>query len=431
MKGAPMTKTSDSSPAPARVISLFSGAGGLDYGLEAAGFQTAVALEMDRDCCATLRASRPTWEVIERDLLDVPTEEILEVGRLRRGEVDLLVGGPPCQPFSKAGYWSKGDTLRLSDPRANTLSAYMRVVEEALPRAFLLENVGGLAFEGKDEGLRLLLERIAQINKKTASRYTPHIKVLNAADYGVPQLRERVILVASREGTEFRFPEARFAADTTEETPLLRGSLSKLPPHRTAWDALGDEPHPEDEELEPKGKWAELLPSIPEGLNYLHHTERGEGERLFGWRTRYWSFLLKLAKAKPSWTIQAQPGPAIGPFHWKSRRLSVRELCRLQTFPEDVEIIGGRTSAQKQLGNAVPSLLAEVLGREIRVQLLGGKPVRGELRLLPADRGPPPPAEPAAPVPRAFLKLVGEHAAHPGTGKGNAARARRPREQTA
>lgn len=429
-----MAKTTRREPplARPRVLSLFSGAGGLDYGLEAAGFQTSVALEMDRDCCATLQASRPDWQVINRNILDVPTEEILEVGKLRRGEVDLLVGGPPCQPFSKAGYWSKGDTLRLEDPRANTLSAYMRVVEEALPRAFLLENVGGLAFEGKDEGLRLLLERIAQINQKTGSNYVPCTKVLSAAAYGVPQLRERVILIASREGTEFRFPEARFGADTPEEeAPLLRGSYARLQPYRTAWDALGDESPPDGEELETKGKWADLLPTIPEGLNYLHHTERGEGERLFGWRTRYWSFLLKLAKARPSWTIQAQPGPAIGPFHWKSRRLSMRELCRLQTFPEDVQIVGGRTSVQKQLGNAVPSLLAEVLGREVRVQLLGAKPVPGELRLLPADRGPPPPPEPVAPTPRAFLKLVGEHAAHPGTGKGNAARARRAREETA
>jgi DNA (cytosine-5)-methyltransferase 1 len=419
---------------PPRVLSLFSGAGGLDYGLEAAGFRTAVTLEMDRDSCATMRASRPDWRVIERDIIEVPTEEMLEVGQWRRGEVDLLVGGPPCQPFSKAGYWSKGDTLRLDDPRAHTLSAYMRVVEQALPRAFLLENVEGLAFEGKDEGLRLLLDRLTQINRQTGSNYVPHLKVLSAASYGVPQLRERVFLVASREGTAFRFPEPRFAADEEDEAlslPLLRASQPRLPPLRTAWDALGDEEPPASEDLSPKGKWGSLLASIPEGMNYLHHTERGGGARLFGWRTRYWSFLLKLAKAKPSWTIQAQPGPAIGPFHWKSRRLSVRELCRLQTFPEDVQIVGGRTSAQKQLGNAVPSLLAEVLGREIRHQLLGLKPTSKPLRLLPPDRGTPPPPEPCAPVPAELLQLVGEHAAHPGTGKGNAARARRAREDAA
>lgn len=108
------------------VISLFSGAGGIDYGLEAAGFDTAVTLEMDHDCCETLRASRD-WPVIESSIFDVPTEKILAEGGLKKGQVGLLVGGPPCQPFSKAGYWSRGDSLRLDDPRAHTLSAYIRL----------------------------------------------------------------------------------------------------------------------------------------------------------------------------------------------------------------------------------------------------------------------------------------------------------------
>lgn len=391
-----------------RVISLFSGAGGLDYGLEAAGLETAVALEFDHDCCATLRRSRPQWGVIERSIFDVQTEEILEVGSLKKGAVDLLVGGPPCQPFSKAGYWSRGDSLRLDDPRAHTLSAFMRVVEEALPHVFLLENVEGLTFAGKDEGLRLLHDQIAAINRRTHSSYKPHVQIVSAAEYGVPQLRERVIMIASRDGSPFEFPRA------THHAPEKGGDL---PAFRTAWDAIADVKPQAGEELEVRGKWADLLPSIPEGSNYLHHTDRGLGLPLFGWRRRYWSFLLKLAKRLPSWTIQAQPGPAIGPFHWSNRRLSVRELSRLQTFPDDVTITGGRTSQQRQLGNAVPSLLAEVLGRAIRTQLLGS-PARGKVRLLPPDRSPAPPAEEVQPVPKKFRRLAGEHEAHPGTGLG-------------
>jgi len=102
-----------------------------------------------------------------------------------------------------------------------------------------------------------------------------------------------------------------------------------------------------------------LLKSIPEGKNYLWHTPRGAGEPLFGWRTRYWSFLLKLSKGQPSWTIQAEPGPATGPFHWRNRLLSIQELVRLQTFPDEYEIVGSRRSAQMQVGNAVPPFLAE------------------------------------------------------------------------
>jgi len=399
-----------------KVISLFSGAGGLDYGLEAAGLHTAVALEMDHDCCETLRKSRPRWAVIEKSIFDVPTDEILEVSRLKAGAVDLLVGGPPCQPFSKAGYWSRGDSLRLDDPRAHTLSAYMRIVKEALPRVFLLENVEGLAFAGKDEGLRLLKDQITDINKKTKSHYAPVIQVVSAAEYGVPQQRERVIMVAARDGSKFKFPAPTHRASEDD-------SSSKLPTFRTAWDAIADVSPEPGEDLEIRGKWADLLPSIPEGNNYLHHTERGDGLPLFGWRRRYWSFLLKLAKNRPSWTIQAQPGPAIGPFHWANRRLSVRELCRLQTFPDDVTITGGRTSQQRQLGNAVPSLLAEVLGREIASQLLGVR-TRKPLHLLPPDRGTPPPPEPLGSVPRRLRKLAGDHEAHPGTGKGYGALAR-------
>jgi DNA (cytosine-5)-methyltransferase 1 len=142
---------------------------------------------------------------------------------------------------------------------------------------------------------------------------------------------------------------------------------------------------------------------------------------LFGWRTRYWSFLLKLSKRLPSWTIQAQPGPAIGPFHCENRRLSVEELARLQTFPKRLKFVGGRMSIQKQLGNAVPSLLAEVLARAIAEQFFGVE-FNGPPRLaVPPKRPVPPPLKPDA-VPQKFLGLVGEHEDHPGEGLGRRAR---------
>src|SRR4051794_28374835 len=128
-----------------KVISLYSGAGGLDYGFEAAGFQTTVAVEIDGDCCNTLRRNR-TWTVIERSIFDVPSDEILDAARLKRGQAAVLIGGPPCQPFSKAGYWVRGESKRLNDPRANTLGGDMRGLEDTLPAVFLLENVEGLAY---------------------------------------------------------------------------------------------------------------------------------------------------------------------------------------------------------------------------------------------------------------------------------------------
>lgn len=404
-----------------KVISLYSGAGGLDYGLEAAGFAFGAGVEMDSDCVATLFESRPTWRMLCRSIFDVTTRELLDLAEGREGEIDLVAGGPPCQPFSKSGYWAAAGARRLRDPRSDTLGAFMRVVREALPRVLLLENVGGLQYAGKDEGLQLLLRELENINKVEGTKYKPSVQLINAASYGVPQLRERVFVVAHREGRLFEFPAATHGPDGIERTVL---DASDLEPYRTAWDAIGDLNVSPEEDVAVRGKWADLLPSIPEGSNYLHHTEKGKGLPLFGWRRRYWTFLLKLAKNRPSWTIQAQPGPAVGPFHWSSRRLSIRELCRLQTFPDNVNVIGGRGTAQRQIGNAVPSLLGEVMGRAIRKQLLDD-PVNGALRLLPPKRTPVPEPEAVADVPSRFRSLVGAHSAHPGTGLGHAAIARR------
>jgi DNA (cytosine-5)-methyltransferase 1 len=393
-----------------RAISVFTGAGGLDLGFEAAGFETAVALEIDARCVKTLYANR-AWPVIDRDILKVPTSELLAAGEFDVGEADVLIGGPPCQPFSKSGFWATGEARRLNDPRAGTLGAYMRVLEEALPRTFLLENVEGLGFRGKDEGLKLISAELQRINALHGTRYTASIAVLNAADFGVPQLRRRLFVIGDREGTRFHFPSPNHI------DPELAESGDNRPRHRTAWDALHDI-DADDPSLTLKGKWAELLPTIPEGQNYLWHTDRGGGEPLFGWRRRYWSFLLKLAKAQPAWTLQAQPGPATGPFHWSNRRLSMREMARLQTFPDNFVVTGTVSDAQRQLGNAVPSLLGEVLARAMAWQLLGiaidqDEPV---LNLRPAPPRPEP--EQAAKIPPAYLSLRGKHDAHPGTGRG-------------
>ena len=393
-------------------ISLFTGAGGLDHGFEAAGFRTAVAVEMDARCAMTLRQNRD-WPVIERDVGMVPTAELLRVGELAIGEADALIGGPPCQPFSKAGFWASGDAARLDDPRSSTLGHYLRVLEEAQPKTFLLENVEGLGFRGKDEGLRLIHDAVAAINNRTGAAYSASVAVLNAADYGVPQLRRRLIVIGARDGTVFRFPQPTHA-DPAEMA--LSGVGDRW---ATVWDALHDVKEPEDVSLAIQGKWAGLMPSIPEGQNYLWHTERGGGEPLFGWRRRFWSFLLKLAKDRPAWTLAAQPGPATGPFHWSGRRLSMREMARLQTFPDDVAVTGTIADAQRQLGNAVPSLLAEVLAREIGRQLLEHAMPNAPPRLsvAPAPTPPPPPKR-VARVPTRFLSLRGDHKAHPGTGLG-------------
>ena len=406
-----------------KAISLYTGAGGLDLGLEAAGFEVAVALEQDADCVETVQANRD-WPLIDRDIHEVTNEEILTEAALEEREADLLVGGPPCQPFSKSGYWSTGDTQRLDDPRASTLERYLSVLRDAKPKAFLLENVPGLGYRGKDEGLRLLEEVIEDINDDCKTSYEIEVQVLNAVEFGVPQERKRLFIVGHRGGQAFTFPQRTHTSPSAEGEAQL--SMHDREPYRRAWDALGDlEVDRDDPELQVTGKWADLLPSIPEGSNYLHHTPRGDGLPLFGWRTRFWNFLLKLSKTRPSWTITAQPGSATGPFHWESRRLSARELCRLQTFPDDYEITGSLRSAQKQLGNAVPPALAERLGWAIRDQLLGyDGDIPSQSRFVPPYREEVPPPEPVQEVPKKYHSRIGDHDPHPGKGKGPGAQSR-------
>ena len=137
---------------------------------------------------------------------------------------------PPCQPFSKSGFWVRGDSLRLHDRRADTLSAFMHVIEGTLPKAFLLENVEGLAYARKDEGLQFVLDRIQGINRRTRSSYRPHFEVLSAADFGVPQLRRRFFLVAARDGTRFRFPLPTHRAGDAG-LPLLGADALLAPDH--------------------------------------------------------------------------------------------------------------------------------------------------------------------------------------------------------
>jgi DNA (cytosine-5)-methyltransferase 1 len=412
-------------PCPLKLLSLFSGAGGLDRGLEAAGFEIAGCVERDRDCLETL-SLRPHWPIApEGDVEKVEPSSILKSLGLKAGDVTLLAGGPPCQPFSKSGQWVTGTTQRMSDPRAVTLVAFLGMLGQALPDVMLLENVKGLVAHprpgsAEDQALEVLRAALGVVNDRHGTRYDPQVLHLDAADFGVPQHRERVFVIAHREGKTLGPIVPRYgpaAHDTNGNPAAMRFA--------TAWDVLGEfDSDVISPELALSGKWAALLPTIPEGNNYLFHTSRGGGHPLFGWRTRYWSFLLKLAKARPSWTIQAQPGPATGPFHWRNRRLSVREMARLQSFPDDHDFAGSYLSVRRQIGNAVPVALAERIGLAIRQDLLDQNVSESLTTLLPLRDDCPPPESVPKTLPRRYRARIGQHAEHPGAGLGPSAIAR-------
>ena len=383
----------------------------MDIGLEAAGFQTQLCVELDPDARETLKKNRPSWQLSEPgDLHELGANRALRQSGLGRGDVTILCAGPPCQPFSKAGYWATYGDTPLADERTRTLDGFLDVMSVARPEVVLLENVAGFTYSSRDDALNRFMSRLSKINRKLKTNYEAQLIVINAADYGVPQRRERIFVLAHKDGKQFHMP-----------TPT-HGVQVDAKPYLRAWDSIGDLDFDEiPDDLMPTGKWADLLPTIPEGRNYLWHTPKMKGQPLFGWRTRYWSFLLKLAKAEPSWTIQAAPGPATGPFHWRSRRLSPRELCRLQTIPDDYEVLGTLRSAQRQIGNAVPAAIGELLGLEIRRQWLGEKRVRRKLRLIPDLRKDCPPPEPTRRVPKKYWRYKASHDDHPGTGQGPAA----------
>jgi len=375
MRASPAEARQTASVELGSAISLFSGAGGLDLGIEAAGFRTTVAVEWNEDAADTMEKNAGTYfpglrEVMRADLYPlatgqgegVATKDILHAGGFGRGEKpDLLVGGPPCVAFSKSGFWLdwKRDGV---DPAASLLQAYTAVLAQAKPRFFILENVYALTFNNKAS--RPAFERLLREIETAGYKY--QWQVLNAADYGVPQARPRLFIVGARKGEPIpELPEPTHHGDW-ERRKTGGGPL----PHVTTGEALdglvtGAEP---GEVV--RGRWGHLLDEIPPGQNYLHYTEkRGHPDPIFEWRSRYWSFLLKLDPESTSPTIQAQPGPNVGPFHWENRRLRVPELKRLFTFPDDFEVVGKRASVQSQFGNSVPPLLAECVAGAVAAGL--------------------------------------------------------------
>lgn len=350
-----------------RAFSLFTGAGGLDLGVEAAGYEVVSAIENDPTAVQTLNLNRQRYfpALPEVDPLDItqldPRIVMKEIG-ITEGEIDLLVGGPPCVAFSKSGFHL--DYKREGrDPRAGLLGDYLRFLEVLRPEAYLLENVFGLAYRNQSAPFfNALVDGIRSLG------YSVTYEVLNAADYGVPQNRQRLFVIGRRDGEPLDLPAPTHWGEHERRRPP--DHIDGLLPHVTAREALrGLRTRPEPTERV-NGKYGHLLPEVPPGRNYLHFTaHEGHPKPLFKWRSRYWTFLLKLDPKRPASTIQGQPGPYVGPFHWRNRRLRVPELKRLQGFPDDFKLAGTRRDIQLQIGNSVPPPLVERIAESIREQL--------------------------------------------------------------
>jgi DNA (cytosine-5)-methyltransferase 1 len=350
-----------------RCVSLFTGAGGFDIGLTAAGFRVVFATDSEPLCAQTyLSPSNFGSDAVFHvgNIKDVSRDLIENAIVGSTDGLDLMVGGPPCPPYSKSRFYRTNKPRGIKDPVGEeTLRGYLRLLKELSPRAFLFENVAGFAYKVHPEGFQLLSCEARRLG------YEISHAVLNAADYGAPQIRQRFIMVGMRDRT-FRFPEPTHA-DPESLAGSLFGNAARS--WHTAGEVLRDLDTEENASHEGHfagGRFHDLLCQIPPGDNYLFFTEkRGHPSPVFKWRSRYWSFLLKLAPDKPSWTIQARRSNNMGPFHWRNRILRIAEVKRLQTFPDHWFLAGTVEQQWRQVGNAVPPTLAAVLGRAIIDQL--------------------------------------------------------------
>lgn len=341
-------------------VSLFTGAGGLDIGFGKAGFRTVWANELNGDACKTFEGYHGPEIIRHGDLHDF----LPELSKLPAP--DVLIGGPPCQGFSVAGY------MDLNDPRSELVFTYMDALRRLKPKAFVLENVKALASLAKFRPIR---ERL--IREARAAGYEVCLQVVRASDYGVPQGRERMLLVGFQDGR----PEDFLANLLTQRSaaPKVREAITHLGPAGginnprickakvtiAKQPILRNSPYAgmlfngQGRPLDPDG-YASTLPASMGG----NRTPILDEEQLYGdgqsWVVGYHDSLMKGGKA-----LRHKFAPA------RLRRLTIDEAAAIQTFPRDLEFVGRTSSVFAQIGNAVPCELARRVGLAVRAVLDG------------------------------------------------------------
>ena len=331
---------------PLEAIELFAGAGGLSLGLEAAGFVPAAAVEFVPDACATYRSEHPGAKVFQADISTVDF-------RAMRGCFALVAGGPPCQPFSVGG-----KRLSADDPR-NGIPQFLRALGELRPKAFIMENVAGMAAGARQPYLLAVTAQMEHLG------YSTTWQVLEAADYGVPQTRRRLFVVGTTTGTRFSFPAPSHG-------------LVVRRPHRSAGSVIGNQAPPGTPNT--AIVTYALRPSMrPSG--YHGHLYNGGGRPIELTRPAP-TMLASMGGNKTPWVdtlgivteyhahLRAGGSPRRGLVPG-ARRITVEEAALLQSFPAGIAFAGRRSSQYRQVGNAVPPVLAEQVGLALRRQLFG------------------------------------------------------------
>lgn len=343
-----------------RVLSLFSGGGGLDIGFHDAGFKIVECNELEKDFAATLSLnSTPRHRLFGSKIICMDINDYDPDIK----DIDFIIGGPPCQTFSAAGARAAG-VNGTDDDRGNLFRQYVRILEKLKPKGFLFENVYRIVGAQGGKPWKLIQEAFEEVG------YKLHWRILDAADYGVPQFRERLIIVGLRDG-HYQFPYPTHGPDSKDNRPFYSA--------KRATEGIIFNGNKESI----VGRHGHLLEGIPPGLNYSFYTERmGHPTPYFGWRSKFSDYLYKADPDTPVRTIKAQGGQYTGPFHWDSRKFTIEELKRLQTFPDNYEINGNRQKIIHQLGNSVPPQMARILALSIAQQVFGSD-LPFEIELLP------------------------------------------------
>lgn len=341
-----------------KAISMFSGAGGLDIGAQLAGVKVLSSLDIFEDSVETLRRNAFFSDAVHEvgDITKIKGSHYSKIIKDANPSKLVVIGGPPCQPFSKAGYWVTNENRNSEEDPRNLLVPYFRILSEIQPDGFILENVESILHPTNKAAVNTIYENMAKLGYNCSMIRT------NAADYGIPQKRKRVFFLASRKPIHADLIKTHGSAKECLENPALL-------PYERVIDWIGKFDAPEycvDQKLDTEGKWGHELTCVPFGKNYIALSARdGYPDPVFVAGKRYWTSLLKLDPNQPSWTIIASPGHWEGPFHWTNRRLNIRELAAIQTFPDDYVFYGSQASVHKQIGNAVPPLLAKQVVEEL------------------------------------------------------------------
>ena len=388
------------------LIDIFAAPGGLSLGFNMAGFRLVAAVDNDEKGINTLSHNFSDAMVFSKDIQELDGKWLLDKVSMSRGDLDVLVGSPPCQGFStvgrvkiasliRKGIWKlhNGNPRLIDDPRNLLYKEFVRIVNEVEPKFFVVENVHGMRSYRNGNLINELLKEFQAIGYRTDYR------VLNAAEYGVPQQRKRIFFIGNRLGMSNPFPEKTHSVSTVADE--RSGNCMVLKNAVTVWEAIGDLPRLNEGEGDevtdynrPPSNHYQVW-SRKESSKVFNHVARSHRQRdldtfnsmepgdkwknleqkyknLYGYRDDIFHDKFKrLWKDKPSWTVTAHlHKDGYGYMHpTQPRTITVREAARLQSFPDRFRFMGARTHQFKQVGNAVPPLMAKAVADSLKEEL--------------------------------------------------------------